>query len=612
MARKNKGTNPKKNAGTVKDNKNENQNRVDGMNTDQKYNQSRKSADSVVLIDADELAGHAGSQDVHRPVVDTNVKPTSSVTAHSVSNNAVAITGANTSASGWTRTALLEGTRAGKMPRPWFPKWGWWFLPLALIAGALSAWWGIRHIEGQVQAAAPEILKTAGVDPSGLTFDADYRNIAVAGELPHGVTIDEVERILEESTGAGNEDIRLATVMASVAPAPEPPPKPDPEQVVVEPTGEISVTAISDGQSITLSGSVPDQEHASTLLTAAALAVGEDNVVNKLSVLGLKPSAPDPKAQIDRLAQVLPQLGDGISAAELALGDEKFSGNIDAIDTSAKTQLDPIVATASDNQVTVSAIEPSLEVDMFTYYQGQQIVLYGEVISDSQSQSLFAAAAESVGENNVSNNLLVLQPNSENPESDARIALLSETLRQYDGLRSAESRLNASGLYLRGVAKNDTAMRNVEQTLQSGTDESLTVDSEITVLSIDNELSLLQEEFDVLASEIRENVVFATNSDELNVKATEALDKVVDAIGQYERPRITVSGHTDSIGPAADNQDLSARRASAVLSYLAAKGLDVARLRAIGLGESQPIGDNSTAAGRQQNRRVEFNAVENF
>ena len=616
MARENKGPNPQKNAKTVKYNKsdkNENQNSDDGASSDQKkINQSHESVDSVVLIDTDELTGSSGSHDDHRPAIATNVKSTSSVSAYNA--NTGASSDAISGASGWTRTALLEGTRAGKMPRPWFPKWGWWFLPFALIGGALSAWWGIRHIEGQVQAAAPEILKAAGVDPSGLTFDADYRNIAVAGELPHGATIDEVERLLEESTGARNEDIRHAKVTASVAPATEPPPKPEPEQIVVEPTGEISVTAISDGQSVTLSGSVPDQEHASKLLTAAALAVGEDNVVNKLRVLGLKPSAPDPNAQIDRLAQVLPQLGGGIRSAELALGDEKFSGKIDAIDTSAKSQLESIVATASDNQVTVSAsaIEPSLQVDMFTYYQGRQIVLYGEVISDSQRQSLFAAAAESVGENNVSNNLLVLQPNSENPKSDERVALLSRTLRQYGGLRSAESRLTASGLYLRGVAKNDAAMRNVVQTLQSGIDESLTVDSEITLLSIENELNLLQEEFDDLASEIRENVVFATNSDVLNVQATEALDKVVDAIGKYERPRITVSGHTDSLGPAADNRDLSTRRASAVLSYLAAKGVDVERLRAIGMGESQPVGDNSTAAGRQQNRRVEFTAVENF
>ena len=615
MARENKGPNPQKNAKTVKYNKsdkNENQNSDDRASSDQKNNQSHESVDSVVLIDTDELTGSSGSHDDHRPAIATNVKSTSSVSAYNA--NTGASSDAISGASGWTRTALLEGTRAGKMPRPWFPKWGWWFLPFALIGGALSAWWGIRHIEGQVQAAAPEILKAAGVDPSGLTFDADYRNIAVAGELPHGATIDEVERLLEESTGARNEDIRHATVTASVAPATEPPPKPEPEQIVVEPTGEISVTAISDGQSVTLSGSVPDQEHASKLLTAAALAVGEDNVVNKLSVLGLKPSAPDPNAQIDRLAQVLPQLGGGIRSAELAIGDEKFSGKIDAIDTSAKSQLESIVATASDNQVTVSAsaIEPSLQVDMFTYYQGRQIVLYGEVISDSQRQSLFAAAAESVGENNVSNNLLVLQPNSENAESDERVALLSRTLRQYGGLRSAESRLTASGLYLRGVAKNDAAMRNVVQTLQSGTDESLTVDSEITLLSIENELNLLQEEFDDLASEIRENVVFATNSDVLNVQATEALDKVVDAIGKYERPRITVSGHTDSLGPAADNRDLSTRRASAVLSYLAAKGVDVERLRAIGMGESRPVGDNSTAAGRQQNRRVEFTAVENF
>ena len=599
MARNRKGRNSQKSdkrvKGNNKPNQNENQNSGDQMASEGEYNRFHGKTDSAVLIDADEVDSGAGPQDLHRPSVATNVKSTSGAALHDSGTGAVS----------WARAALLEGTQAGKMPRPWLKKWGWWFLPLSLIGGAVGAWWGVRHIEGQVQAAAPEILKAAGVDPSGLTFDVDYRNIAVAGQLPVGVTVNEVERLLEENTGTSDEDIRHASVTASVAPEPEP------EPIVVEPTGEISVAAVSDGQSIRLSGSVPSQEHANRLSASAALAVGEDNVVNELSVLGLAPSASEPEVQIDRLAQVLPKLGSGISSAELVLGDETFNGSIDAINTSAKSQLDPIVATASRNEVTVTApVEP--EINVFANYQGQRIVLFGEVINEAQRQNLIDAAAESVGEANVVSTLKLLQPNNETATSDTRIALLGETLRHYGGLRSAESRLNASKLYLRGVAKNDTAKRNVDQSLQSVTDESLSVDGEVTLLSIESEVNLLQEELDALAAEIRENVIFASDSDVLDFQATEVLNKVVDAIEKYQLPRVKVSGHTDSTGPAGRNQVLSALRASSVLAFLTAKGVDAERLRATGFGESQPIGDNKTPAGRQQNRRVEFTAVESF
>jgi outer membrane protein len=65
-----------------------------------------------------------------------------------------------------------------------------------------------------------------------------------------------------------------------------------------------------------------------------------------------------------------------------------------------------------------------------------------------------------------------------------------------------------------------------------------------------------------------------------------------------------VEGHTDSIGSDAYNQRLSERRAQAVVDYLASKGLDRSRATVIGHGESKPIADNGTDAGRAQNRRV--------
>jgi outer membrane protein OmpA-like peptidoglycan-associated protein len=65
-----------------------------------------------------------------------------------------------------------------------------------------------------------------------------------------------------------------------------------------------------------------------------------------------------------------------------------------------------------------------------------------------------------------------------------------------------------------------------------------------------------------------------------------------------------IEGHTDSIGSEAYNPALSDRRAKSVFDYLTSRGVDPARLSSIGKGETMPIADNSTAEGRQQNRRV--------
>ncbi len=72
---------------------------------------------------------------------------------------------------------------------------------------------------------------------------------------------------------------------------------------------------------------------------------------------------------------------------------------------------------------------------------------------------------------------------------------------------------------------------------------------------------------------------------------------------------IQVEGHTDSTGSAAFNRTLSQERAEAVVKYLTGKGVKAARFTPKGFGPDRPIADNSTDAGREANRRVEFNIV---
>ncbi len=74
-------------------------------------------------------------------------------------------------------------------------------------------------------------------------------------------------------------------------------------------------------------------------------------------------------------------------------------------------------------------------------------------------------------------------------------------------------------------------------------------------------------------------------------------------------PQVTaeIYGHADSTGPSAYNENLSYKRAQAVINYLVNKGVDAKRLTAKGFGESQPVAPNTTSEGRQKNRRVELN-----
>ena len=101
------------------------------------------------------------------------------------------------------------------------------------------------------------------------------------------------------------------------------------------------------------------------------------------------------------------------------------------------------------------------------------------------------------------------------------------------------------------------------------------------------------------------DVLFAVGKSDLKPGATRTLDKLVAAMRRDRETVVTIEGHTDSTGKRAYNVELSKRRANAVRSYLTSKGVAPQRLKASGLGPDFPVATNATAAGRQQNRRVE-------
>jgi outer membrane protein OmpA-like peptidoglycan-associated protein len=114
----------------------------------------------------------------------------------------------------------------------------------------------------------------------------------------------------------------------------------------------------------------------------------------------------------------------------------------------------------------------------------------------------------------------------------------------------------------------------------------------------------IQRNADILAVTFKSDVLFDINSATLKPGAYQEINRVSQVLVQYPQTNIQIAGHTDSTGTEVYNQELSERRAMSVQNALVNQGVAPARMRTIGFGESQPVADNTTEAGRQLNRRV--------
>jgi outer membrane protein OmpA-like peptidoglycan-associated protein len=102
------------------------------------------------------------------------------------------------------------------------------------------------------------------------------------------------------------------------------------------------------------------------------------------------------------------------------------------------------------------------------------------------------------------------------------------------------------------------------------------------------------------------DVLFDTGQHTLRPQAREKLAKVAGIVASHPGLTLVVEGHTDSVGGEVYNQLLSERRGGAVRDYLVGQGISASSVSAKGMGKGHPVAPNETAAGRQQNRRVEI------
>jgi outer membrane protein OmpA-like peptidoglycan-associated protein len=132
------------------------------------------------------------------------------------------------------------------------------------------------------------------------------------------------------------------------------------------------------------------------------------------------------------------------------------------------------------------------------------------------------------------------------------------------------------------------------------------------VANVENEIAIIgqagtcQQKIDDLL--MNERVAFKTGRAEI-AESSYPMLAMVASIARACETTLEIAGHTDSVGDASVNQKLSQRRADAVRKYLVQSGVNPKRLKASGYGETQPIADNGSDAGRRANRRIEFRVL---
>ena len=166
------------------------------------------------------------------------------------------------------------------------------------------------------------------------------------------------------------------------------------------------------------------------------------------------------------------------------------------------------------------------------------------------------------------------------------------------------------------VAKTDALVARAETAEQKVAADSARSDADAALFAANasqQQAAELQRQLEILQARPTDrglvltlgDTLFATGKSEIKSGATVNLDRLSAFLTEYPKRTAAIEGFTDSMGSEEMNQSLSERRANAVKNYLVGQGVGSARLTTSGRGESSPVADNESAAGRQQNRRVE-------
>ena len=257
-----------------------------------------------------------------------------------------------------------------------------------------------------------------------------------------------------------------------------------------------------------------------------------------------------------------------------------------------------------------SPVAPPSDPSLKTLISGDSVELNGVLADQAAVDAVVAQATTSFGAGNVINNLRVGE----------HTAQLADTGELFSALKRSASdlsmELDGQSMTVTGELPSSTVKQNtlsaVKNSFSGTVIDRLTIAAPIVVAApqpvapapVKIERNVCEETIAGLLNNAKIN--FDTGSSNISPTSFELLENIATTAKRCSDANFEVAGHTDSTGSLDGNMRLSEQRAQAVVSFLLKAGLPSTQFTAAGYGPNKPIADNTTTAGRAQNRRIEF------
>ena len=477
---------------------------------------------------------------------------------------------------------------------------------------AATAYLTVQRIQNELDRDVRLGLEANGINPEGLNFSWRYRDVRVTGELASETTHQQLIEVINAASGGGVRKIDLLTT------------EPQGTSRAKPGKGSVDVAVNLVNGKISLDGTVLSVAQRQQLVDAASSAVGVYNVDNTLTVSGLQEAKPGSDERVLSLANSIAGLDKAIAAdAVLSATDFRFNATV-----ADENQVDDLLrrqGTAGDLGLVISGdiiarkSAPGGEVTVTATLSSGRVTLDGVVANAEQKELLLASAGRVVDSEHIVDEIVVAtgadgSAAGQDIETLKKLQIVANAIELFAETLEADVRLDTDTFAFNALLEYEENTTELMVIREQAAEQGLQVEGSIESrqMSLDREVLLLQAEIGQLADEIRSRLVFDRAGYELSFEAKKALDKLVDAMNRYPRTVVEISGHTDNVGDQQTNALLSLERAVAVKEYLELSGIDSARMRALGRGESSPIASNKTEIGMKSNRRVEFVALGEF